>query len=65
MTGTEIKAMIKRSGLYCWQVAEVWGLNDSNFSRRLRQPFNELEVLRVREIIDTIISEREEVNEHD
>ena len=41
MTGKEVKKMIAESGLKCWQVAEAWGLCDSNFSRRLRKPFSE------------------------
>ena len=39
MTGTEARALIKNSGLKFWQVAEQYGLNDGNFSRRLRKTF--------------------------
>lgn len=39
MTGTEARTLIKNSGLKFWQVAEQYGLNDGNFSRRLRKPF--------------------------
>lgn len=51
MTGTEIKQLIRSAGLKCWQVAELWGVNDGNFSRRLRRPFNDEEVKRIKEII--------------
>ena len=49
MTGKEVKKMITESGLKCWQVAEAWGLCDSNFSRRLRKPFSDEEVCRLKE----------------
>lgn len=51
MTGQEIKSMILESGVKLWEVAELWGLNDGNFSRRLRKPFNDNEVNRIKEII--------------
>ena len=58
MRGAEIKQLIHDSGLKLWQVAELWGLNDSNFSRRLRKPFDEKEVERVKEIINKIKNEQ-------
>ena len=51
MTGQEIKSMILESGVKLWEVAELWGLSDGNFSRRLRKPFNDNEVNRIKEII--------------
>lgn len=59
MTGKEVKKMITESGLKCWQVAEAWGLCDSNFSRRLRKPFSEEEVRRLKDIIKNLIEQRE------
>ena len=44
MTGNEVKQLIQSAGLKCWQVAELWGVNDGNFSRRLRRSFNDEEV---------------------
>lgn len=51
MTGAEVKQLILSSGVRCWQVAELWGLAESNFSRRLRKPFNDDEVNRIKAII--------------
>ena len=51
MTGNEVKQLIQNAGLKCWQVAELWGVNDGNFSRRLRRPFNDAEIKRIKEII--------------
>lgn len=54
MTGAEIKEMIKSSGLKLWQVADAYGMNDGNFSRRLRKPFNTEEVQKIKEIINSL-----------
>lgn len=59
MTGSEVKQLILSEGLKCWQVAELWGLNDGNFSRRLRKPFNEEEVKRVKSIIQKLSEQKE------
>lgn len=59
MTGKEVKKLITESGLKCWQVAEAWGLCDSNFSRRLRKPFSEDEVCRLKEIISRLTQQKE------
>lgn len=59
MTGSEVKQLILSNGLKCWQVAELWGLNDGNFSRRLRKPFNEEEVKRVKSIIQKLSEQKE------
>lgn len=59
MSGAEVKKIIADAGLKCWQVAERWGVNDGNFSRRLRRPFNDEEVSRIKAII-TELQEQEE-----
>lgn len=59
MSGSEIKNLIINSGLKCWQVAELWGVNDGNFSRRLRKPFNEQETERIKSIIEDLKSNKE------
>lgn len=51
MSGQEIKALILESGLKCWQVADALGMQDSNFSRKLRKPFDEKAVAAVKEAI--------------
>ena len=54
MTGTEIKALIHNAGVKCWQVADALGMQDSNFSRRLRKPFSEEETAKIRAIIENL-----------
>ncbi len=51
MNGNEVKELILSSGVKLWQVAELWGCNDCNFSRRLRKPFNADEVVKIEGII--------------
>ena len=59
MTGKEIKVMIKKSGLKCWEVADALNMQDSNFSRRLRKPFNENEVNNIKQMISKLCAEKE------
>lgn len=58
MGGADVKKLILNSGVKLWQVAEHWGLTDSNFSRRLRKPFNENEVEQVKSIIAELATEQ-------
>lgn len=58
MTGIEIKKLILDAGLKLWQVADLWGCTDGNFSRRLRKPFNADEVERVKAIIAELTAEK-------
>ena len=61
MTGADIKQMIKTESVKLWQVAELWGVNDSNFSRRLRKPFNAAEVEKIKAIIKQIKAKEKNV----
>lgn len=60
MTGIEIKSVIKSSGLRLWQVAQALGMNDGNFSRRLRRPFNAAEVEKIKSIINELNIQKSE-----
>lgn len=62
MDGSEVKELIHKAGLKCWQVAEQWGLNDGNFSRRLRKSFNTDEVEKIRIIIAKLTELKTESN---
>lgn len=46
-TNSEIRNEIKAAGLFLWQVADVMGIQDSNFSRMLRKELCERDRLRV------------------
>lgn len=60
-----IKHYAKVSGVKLWQVAEALGLQDSNFSKKLRHALTPIEEQRICEIIDKIAAEqgkKEETN---
>lgn len=54
MTGAEIKKYIINSGVRIWQVAKAWGINDGNFSRKLRNDFTEEETKKVFKIVSEL-----------
>ncbi len=54
-----IKHYAKVSGVKLWQVAEVLGMQDSNFSKKLRHPLTPIEEQRICEIIDKIAAKQE------
>lgn len=59
MHNQDIRAEIKSAGLFFWQVADALGINDGNFSRKLRRELSDDEKSRIRCIIAEL---REEVN---
>lgn len=54
MHGNEVKTLITSAGVKCWQVADALGMNDGNFSRRLRKPFSNDEVAKIKAIINRL-----------
>ena len=54
----DIRAYAKSNGIFLWEIAAVVGVNDSNFSRRLRRELSAEEKARIREIIDKLREER-------
>ncbi len=54
-----IKNYAKISGVKLWQVAEALGLQDSNFSKKLRHALTPTEEQRICEIIDKIAAKQE------
>ena len=55
-----IRDKAKTCGVRLWQVAEVYGCNDGNFSRKLRRELPEEEQRRILEIIEKLAREAEE-----
>ncbi len=58
MTNAEIREAAKAAGVRLWEIAERYGLNDGNFSRKLRRELSDDERERVLSIIDSIAKER-------
>lgn len=59
MRNKEIREAAKRAGICLWQIAERLGMNDGNFSRKLRRELTQEE----REEIMGIIAELEREKE--
>lgn len=61
MCNKEIREAAKRAGVHLWQVAEVYGINDGNFSRKLRQELPQEEKEKILAIIDRLAQEKQGV----
>lgn len=57
----EIRNKAKSSGVYLWEVAAECGINDSNFSRKLRNELPQNEKDAIIGIIDRLAQRKEEV----
>lgn len=60
MNNVDIRQAAKTAGVRLYQIAAEIGLNDGNFSRRLRRELPDEEKQRIFEIIDQLSSERSE-----
>ena len=61
MYNREIREAAKRAGVHLWQVAEECGMNDGNFSRKLRKELPQEEKQNILEIINRLSKEKEVV----
>ena len=61
MKNKDVRNEIKATGLYLWQVADALGLNDGNFSRKLRHELPDEEKVRIRAIVAELTAQREAV----
>ena len=59
MYNNDIRTEATNSGVKLWQIAEKLGINDGNFSRKLRKELSDEEKAKIREII----AELKEVSE--
>ncbi len=57
MKNQDIREEITAAGLRFWQIAGALGINDGNFSRKLRYELPEEEKAKIREIIAKLKSE--------
>ena len=53
----DIKEYAHSKGIFMWQVAEIYGLHESNFSRLMRHTLSDSDRNRVISIIDQLASE--------
>lgn len=57
MANERIRQAARECGVKLWQIAECWGCNDGNFSRRLRRELNPSDAQRALRIIDELRKE--------
>lgn len=58
----DIRSAAKRAGVCLWQIAERIGVNDGNFSRKLRRELQDQEKREILKIIDDLAAERMEAS---
>lgn len=58
MANTDIRNATYSKGLKLWQVAEAYGINDGNFSRKLRKELPQDEKVKILAIIDQLAKEQ-------
>ncbi len=56
----DIKAAARSAGVKLWRIAEILGINDSNFSRLLRKNLPDSRKQEILAIIDTLKQEDEQ-----
>lgn len=60
MSNNDIRDAAKSRGVFLWQIAERVGMNDGNFSRKLRQELSDEDKKEIMVIIDELAKERED-----
>lgn len=58
MKNKKIREMAEVKGIRLWQIAEKLGINDSNFSRKLRKELSADETARILDIIEQLAAEK-------
>ena len=56
----EIRNAAKKAGIRLWEVAAACGVNDGNFSRKLRQELPQEEKMKILAIIDRLDQKKQE-----
>ncbi len=59
MCNVEIRAKAKEKNVKLWEIAEKIGLNDGNFSRKLRRELTETDSRSILAVIDEIASAKQ------
>ena len=59
LSNHEIREAAKSAGVYLWQIADRLGVNDGNFSRKLRREFTQAEREKIMCIIAELAREKE------
>lgn len=62
MCNLEIREAAKENRVFLWQIAEVYGVNDGNFSRKLRKELPKEEKEKIMGIIEQLAKENQEAD---
>lgn len=57
MKNQDVRMAAKEAGVFLWQIAAELGVNDGNFSRKLRKELPATEKERIMEIIEKLSKE--------
>ena len=60
MKNVKIREAAKQTGVYLWELAERFGCNDGNFSRKLRRELPAAEQDKIIAIIEEVAREKKE-----
>ena len=55
-----IREAAKKRGVFLWQVADRYGITDTNFSKKLRAELTEAETDKILKIIEELAEEQED-----
>ena len=58
MQNQEIRQAIDAAGIRYWEVADIYGISDGNFSRKLRKELPQTEKERILAIVDKLKAEK-------
>ena len=62
-TNSDIRSTARKAGVYLWQVAAELGINDGNFSRKLRKELSAEEKANIYAIIARLSAKEENEND--
>ena len=62
MNNLDVRNAAKSAGVKLWEIAEIYGISDTNFSKKLRRELPEPEKQKIFEIIEQIHSEKAAVS---
>lgn len=54
MHNKDVREAAKKAGIFLWQIAAELGMNDGNFSRKLRRELSAAERAKIMEIISKL-----------
>lgn len=57
MKNQDVRAAAKQAGVFLWQIAAELGVNDGNFSRKLRKELSDTEKAKIMGIIEKLSKE--------